>query len=120
MTPSCCFFTAIVNDMATKTQRCFLSKGYCYISDCAQHKENMYKPFSFYLSWDLWFVLFFCEASLVLIFILATARCVILIMICATEKSEMVMSWITSNADAIYGLYFNFLYSVNIIYFDIV
>lgn len=41
-------------------------------------------------------------------------------MICATEKSEMVMSWIPSNTDAIYGLYFNFLYSMNIIYFDIV
>ncbi len=39
--------------------------------------------------------LFFCEASLVLIFIHnihSTAQCVILIMICATEKSEMVMS----------------------------
>lgn len=32
----------------------------------------------------------------------------------------MVMSWIPSNTDAIYGLYFNFLSSMNIIYFDIV
>lgn len=62
--------------------------------------------------------LFFRGTTQVFIFVLATARCVILIMICATEKSEMVMSWIPSIADSWNGSYFNFLYSMNIIYFD--
>lgn len=41
-------------------------------------------------------------------------------MICVAKKFEMVMSWIPSDADAIYEMYFNFLYTVTIIYFDIV
>lgn len=53
----------------------------------------------------------------VLIFILSTAHCVTIIM-CAAENSEMVMPWIQSNADSWNGSYFNFLHSMNIIYFD--
>lgn len=53
----------------------------------------------------------------VLIFIISTAHCVTIIM-CAVENSEMVMPWIQSNADAWKGSHFNFLPSMNIIYFD--
>lgn len=53
----------------------------------------------------------------VLIFVLSTAHCVTIIM-CAAENSEMVIPWIQSNADSWNGSYFNFLHSMNIIYFD--
>lgn len=86
-----------------------------YINDCAWHKESMQISLYFYFNIC---PLCFRETTLVLIFVLAAARCVIIIMICATEKSEMVMSWIPSNADSWNGSYFNFLYSVNVIYFD--
>lgn len=62
--------------------------------------------------------LYFCGTTLVLIFVLGTAHCVTIIMICVTEKSEMVMPWIPSNADSWNGSYFNFLHGMKIIYFD--